>query len=719
MPAQYSAFATCPKNLEGLLKAELSQLGAAELRETVAGVAFAGSLECLYRVCLWSRLANRVLLVLTTFSFHDQEDLYHGIRSLSWRDHMLSSTSFAIDFSGKTNAIKHTHYGALKVKDAVVDYFRDTGGTRPSVDTSQPALRLNVRAARGQAIVSIDLSGESLHKRGYRKASGPAPLKENLAAALLVRAAWSKARGTEEMLVDPMCGSGTLLIEAAAIATDVAPGLIRRYWGFTGWLGHEAQIWTDLMSDAFARRAACSSQELPGIVGYDASGYAIQSAEKNIRAAGFAGRIRVRRRELRDLKAPSKTGTGLVVTNPPFGQRLGNETTLGPLYKHLGERLRAHFEGWQVAIMTANPEHAKTIGIRAQKSYRLFNGALPARLLVFDIKPNRYVTDRTPDTPLLAVPSASTSENVVMLANRLKKNLKRLAKWSRKKGISCFRLYDADIPQYAVAIDLYTDCVHIAEYQAPTTIDPALAAQRMDEIVTTVQLVFAIERQQIVVKRRKRQPGAAQYQQRSERGELIEVTEDDATLLVNLHDYLDTGLFLDHRPVRKRIAELANGKRFLNLYCYTGAATVHAALGGARFSTSVDLSPRYLEWAGKNLARNGIGENRHKLVERDCWNWLAENEDSFDLVLLDPPTFSNSKRTTNVLDLQRDHVPLLTSAMRCLSADGLLIFSTNSRKFKLDSVIGEQFVLQDVTRWSLDEDFRGSKSHKCWFVKHR
>ena len=242
----------------------------------------------------------------------------------------------------------------------------------------------------------------------------------------------------------------------------------------------------------------------------------------------------------------------------------------------------------------------------------------------------------------------------------------------------------------------------------------------MADVLTAIPEVLPVAAEQIVIKQRQRQRGRAQYGKRRSTADFTEVREGAVRLLVNLEDYLDTGLFLDHRPLRARLAELCAGKRFANLYCYTGSATVHAALGGARFSTSVDLSATYLDWARRNLALNGISETRHQLVRADCQAWLRDNRNRYDVVLLDPPTFSNSKRLADNLDLQRDHVGLIRLAADCLSHDGLLIFSCNRRRFELDSALTDDFQIEDVTHWSLPRDFARSRhAHRCWFIRHR
>lgn len=306
-----------------------------------------------------------------------------------------------------------------------------------------------------------------------------------------------------------------------------------------------------------------------------------------------------------------------------------------------------------------------------------------------------------------------------MFANRIRKNRKRLASWVKREGIECYRLYDADMPEYAVAVDLYGDAVHVAEYQAPGGVDPDAAERRLDEVRAALPQALGVPPQKIVYKERRRQRGDAQYRKHDSRGEFFSVMEGGARLLVNLHDYLDTGLFLDHRPLRLRIAAEARGKDFLNLFCYTGAATVHAALGGARSTTSVDMSRTYLGWLRKNLANNGLGENAHRLVQADCLAWLDECGEQYDLILLDPPSFSNSKRMDSSFDVLRDHVHLVRAAMRVLRTDGVMYFSNNRRGFKLDPALTRDFDCLDITAKTLDPDFqRNRRIHSCWAIRH-
>ena len=712
-----SAFATCPKGLEALLFEELRELGGENIRQSLAGVGFDGALSTLYRACLWSRLANRILLVLDEFAVATADDLYTGVNQIRWDQHLSPDNTFAVRFTGSNDAIRQTNFGALKSKDAIVDWFRSHTGRRPSVDTRQPQVRLHVNLRRGRATVSVDLSGDSLHKRGYRSIGGIAPLKENLAAAVLLRADWPALARVGGCLIDPLCGSGTLLVEAAQIAMGIAPGLIREQWGFSHWKGHEAAIFEPLEAEARNKRDHALETEWPPIIGYDESDKAITGAKRNIEQAGLSRFIQLRCQSLNHLNAPPHHAkvAGLVVANPPYGERLGDEAGLTPLYTLLGEKLRSHYQGWRAALLTGNPALGKTMGIRAVKRYQLFNGTIPSKLLLFDINEDTYVRAESAGV----APRPRLSPGARMFANRLQKNWKHLDKWRRRLGVNCYRLYDADIPEYAVAVDVYDDWVHVAEYKAPPSIDPATAENRLREVLGAIPDVLRVGPEQIVVKQRERQRGTTQYQKRSTAGKRIEVQEADAKLLVNLHDYLDTGLFLDHRRLRLELGALTNGKRLLNLFCYTASATVHAALGGARESVSIDLSTTYVDWARNNFVLNHIDKNRHRLVKADCMRWLADNNDQFDVILLDPPTFSNSKSMTGSFDVERDHPELIDTSMRALSHGGLLIFSSNRRTLALQDKVAAKYQVKDMTAWSLHRDYpRDRPPHRCWFISH-
>lgn len=727
--ASFDYFSTCPKGLEALLFQELETLGACECRETVAGVSFRGNAELAYRACLWSRLANRVLLVIQEAPCQSVEELYRAALAVDWAQHMSLDSTFAVSFSGQLKGVRHSHFGALKVKDAVVDWFNQRYQKRPNVQRDQPDITLNVRVAKGRCVLSIDLSGDSLHKRGYRQQGGSAPLKENLAAAILYRADWPAIAARGGALLDPMCGSGTLLIEGALMAGNIAPGLGRQYWGFSGWKGHQPELWRALLNQAQSQRDLALKRQWPEIRGYDAHPRAVDLAGECIERAGLGGRVRVIRKELAQFKKPTHTTLegGLIITNPPYGERLGDVDSLVHLYRRLGQTAREEFVGWQMGVFTGNPDLGKTMGIRSRRQYQMFNGTIPSKLLLFDISSEYFVDKKPPQLPdqkavtNVAKPVTALVAGIDMFSNRLRKNQKALKKWLQREDIHCYRVYDADLPEFAVAIDCYNDWVHVAEYAPPASVDAEVAEARLQSVLSVLPEVLSVAPEKVVLKQRRRQRGEAQYQRQDQSGEFFEVSEGQARLLVNLRDYLDTGLFLDHRLVRLEIARRARGKRFLNLFCYTATASVHAALGGASLTDSVDLSATYLDWARRNFALNGFSETRHRLIRADVKEWLQDCTSSYDLILLDPPTFSNSKKMQDVLDIQRDHCELIHQVMARLSPEGLLIFSNNHRKFSLDPELAEQYSVEDKTLWSLDKDFqqRHKRIHQCWFFRHR
>ena len=718
-------FASCPPGVADLTVAELRDCGATDVRELKLGVQFEGSLETAYRSCLWSRTASRVLMPLATCSGATAEALYEGVGAIDWSEHITPSGTLAIDLGGASAGITHTHYGALKVKDAIVDQFRARTGERPSVRLDQPDLRLDVRLDRDRATISIDLSGESLHRRSYRARGVAAPLKENLAAAVLLRSAWPTIAAGGGDFVDPMCGSGTLVIEAALMALDIAPGLGRSHFGFIGWRGHDQSLWTQVLEEARARRTAGASKRVV-LRGYDNDAAAIHAAIENSERAKLRGFVHFERRELSQLTRDSTAPTGLVVTNPPYGERIGDQERLQSLYALLGDKLREHFEGWKAAVLTGNPPLAKAVGINAKRSHTLFNGRIECRLLRFEVTPGDFYT------PGRAAPKDSTEirarPGAQMFANRLRKNLKAALDWAQREAVDCFRIYDADMPEYAFAIDQYGDgagnrWIVVQEYVPPKTVDEKRARARREEALAVIPHELEVPEERVYFRERRRQKQLTQYEKLAQERAVVIVREQPHRFEVNFTDYLDTGLFLDHRRTRRLLAELARGKKFLNLFAYTGTATVHAAGGGATSSTTVDMSRTYIEWAKRNLALNDLAGPQHGFVQADCRFWLMEQQRSarrWDLMFIDPPTHSRSKRTQEDFDVQRDHVKLLTLAARLLEPAGTIVFSTNYTRFKLDAAALAAFEIEDISRHTLPRDFeRNPRIHACFRLRVR
>ena len=711
-----SFFATVPAPLAPLLATEITSLGATRVRVRGAGVAFGDDLALAYRVCLWSRLASRVLLSLARIDAVDADALYASAREIAWEDHLRLDTSFAVHCTVHEARIGHSHFAALRVKDAIVDRFRERAGDRPQVDTRGADIRIHLHLRGAQGRLALDLSGESLHRRGYRTDMGPAPVRETLAAAVLAMAGWPDPSAFDDFL-DPLCGSGTLLIEAAMMAGDIAPGLSREHFGFLAWPGHQDAIWVRLLDEARARRERATASAMT-LHGSDRDAEAVNAARRNAERAGVARHVRIAVRDLATYLARAPRGArGLLATNPPYGARLDEAQA-----RHCRELLRAIVEGplhaWTLALLLPEASPWPQAGQGQHLDVR--NGALPCRIHVLGADPQLApLTKAAPAAPAVD-PSAFT--------NRIAKNQRRLVSWLRRDAISNYRLYDADLPDFAIAVDLY-DCakdgrwVHVQEYAAPAQVDPTLAAARREAALAALPTLLDVPPAQIVFKTRQRQRGARQYLRQARTEQFLEVHEDGARLLVNLHDHLDTGLFLDHRPVRRWLREHAKGARFLNLFAYTGAATVQAARGGARESVSVDLSAAYLEWAARNLALNGYDTAQHRLERGECMQWLRAAREreaaAFDLMFVDPPTFSNSKRMQGTFDVQRDHVALLRAAAALLSAQGTLVFSTNRRGFKLDHVALADFVREDWTRASIPPDFsRPAAPHQCWMLRH-
>jgi 23S rRNA (guanine2445-N2)-methyltransferase / 23S rRNA (guanine2069-N7)-methyltransferase len=727
--AQFNFLASAPRGFADLLAGELSACGAQAVRERTLGVAFSGTLECAYRACLWSRIASRVYLELAHFRAHDAREFHEAVCALDWSAELAPGATLACDFSGRHPTITHTHFGALKLKDGIVDALRAASGVRPDVARERPDVRVHAHAHDTQITLAIDLSGESLHRRGYRTAGGEAPLKENVAAGVVLRAGWQAllagAEAAGALLLDPLCGSGTLCIEAALIAADRAPGLTRDYFGFLGWRRHDAALWARLRAEAEAR-ARDGSDTAMRVYGRDRDARAIERARANAARAGVVHLAHFETGALANAAPPAGatlSGAGLVCTNPPYGERLADRESARALHRELGAVLRERFQGWSAAVLTSS-ELGMELGLRAHRTHTVWNGALECRLLRIRVTPQ---SAREPGVLGRGVAHLRDSAGARMFGNRLAKNLKRLRTWAQREGISCYRIYDADMPEYAFAIDLYQviepqeSWLYVQEYAAPAEIEREAVRRRRGEVLASLPEVTAVPAERIRVRMRRRTRRGEQYQKLDARAHFHTVLEGGLRLRVNFEDYLDTGLFLDHRITRARLRDAAHGKRLLNLFAYTGTATVYAAAGAARSTTSVDLSATYLAWAQENLAANGIGGAAHRFVQADCRAWLAEaarDAARFDLIFLDPPTFSNSKRMEGVLDIARDHPELIDASTRLLAPGGLIVFSSNAQRFRLDPALTQRYDVRDISAATLPLDFaRNPRIHRCYEVR--
>lgn len=709
-------FATTARGFEELLKSELTELGAQDAKVAQGGVHYWADDETLYRTLLWSRLSSRILLPIVQAKVFSDLDLYSAVVGVNWLDYFDEKVHFFVDFNGTNQEIRHTQFGAMRVKDGIVDYFERHGRARPNVDKEQPDIRIHAYLNRDDVVLSLDLSGDALHMRGYREDTGKAPLRETLAAAIVLRSGWRK--GTP--LVDPMCGSGTLLIEAAQMEAQIAPQLYRLHWGFDFWQGHNQAVWEKVKEEALALAEAEKQRENPPhFYGFDLDHRVLQKAKQNAKNAGVAHLMQWQQGDVATIKNPSPNVAGTVICNPPYGERLGTTPALIALYSVFGQRLKQQFAGWNASIFSGEPSLLDCLRLRSHRQFKAKNGPLDC------VQKNYQIAERAEQSAVENTVefdrTSSISSDVAMdFANRLQKNIKKIEKWAKQQGLDAYRLYDADLPEYNLAVDRYADHIVMQEYAAPKNIDENKARQRLLDAVNATLIVTGIETNKLILKVRQKQKGTNQYEKLANKGEYFYVNEYGAKLWVNLTDYLDTGLFLDHRLTRKMLGEMAQGKDFLNLFAYTGSATVHAALGKAKSTTTVDMSNTYLNWAEQNLLLNDIEGKQHKLIQADCLQWLEKCDRQFDLIFVDPPTFSNSKRMEDSWDVQRDYIKLMTNLKRILRPNGTIVFSNNKRGFKMDFAKLEELGLSavEISHKTLPLDFERNKQiHNCWLVQ--
>lgn len=774
-------FATCPKGFEAPLAAELAGLGAKGVRALHGQVAFAGTLADAYRVCLWSRIASRVVLVLGHGAAANADELYQTLREVCWEDHLSLTSTFAVDAHGTNNELRNTQFIALRAKDAVCDRLQAKLGARPSVETRRPDVTVVARVRNDRVTFGIDLSGEPLFRRAAtRRAAddGLGGLRPDYAAAVLAMGAWHRCcRRDDPTLAVAFSGSGTLVAEAASAALDRAPGLLRTRWGFTGWLGHDEDAWAALLAEADERaeKGAARAEKLH-LVTIDPRKGAAAAARASLRAAGLDVAIAslASADELARRLAPADASATLAAVDLSWlgADELAREVAAIGLATATADALP---QGSRLVALSTTPTLDASLGLAAIDQARTFVGRDDATITTYETgtpaTPAASPADanaaekdgaaaEAPAAPARATVTLKDSTTLPVLvpqsdqfAARLAKVAKLRAKWGRREGISCYRVYDTDLPDYAVAIDLYQAAegsrgadahgrwLVVQEYAAPKDIDPELARRRLLDVLAIAPHVLGVDPACVTLRVRRHAKGGSQYANEGEgdkragrRGRLALapgahlVEEGGLIFEVNLAERLDTGLFLDHRDVRARVREMAKdmqgSKRFLNLFAYTGSATCYAADGGAKHTTTVDLSRTYLDWAERNMERNGFVGPEHEYVQADVVRWVSEQRHTpnrWDLVFCDPPTFSNSKRMgRDVFDVQRDHAELLIGISRLLTANGICLFSCNLRGFEPDveALAKAGVEIADVTAGTIPEDFkRNAKIHHVYLVK--
>ena len=774
----YEYTVLCAAGFEAPLADELRDLGCRRVRPLRGCVAFFGDGRDGYRVCLWSRLASRVVLVVRRVDCVTTDDLYNRCVDLAWEKQIGPHATIAVEVRGGTNEIRDRRFAALRVKDAICDHLREVRGERPSVDTEQPDVRVVCSVREGRATLGIDLGGGPLVDHGYRvpargrtTAGHGSYVREDMAALMLALGGWGGlcaegvgAVGADApLLVDPLGTSPVVALEAACIACDRAPRLNRRHWGFTGWEGFDREAWQEELSAAQSRfdRARTTTVSRVAMACTD-SGIRAEAAEM-ARRAGVA-----------DVLSIQACG--------PVGMDLGDEPCMralvacalpdsadGAMLGDLPARLASlaaltrtpALSGASLAALATSDLLSSVLGLTPELRCNVINGKTDASVLVFpsaaraftqaevraveDAQAEAKAPQNRSDRPVvsaapmglheIALPGGGSMSVLVaasdQFAARLGKVAKQRAKWARKAGVTCYRIYDADLPDYAVSIDLYEGSAAtpgrwlvMSEYAAPREIDEGVAARRLADALAIAPRVLDVDPDNVFLKVRRRGKGGSQYSEMGNQNRTALVEEGGLLFEVNFSDRLDTGLFLDHRLVRSMIREQADRTRFLNLFAYTGTASCYAADGNAFQTTTVDISGNYLTWARRNMEQNGFSGPQHEFVQTEVMEWISAQRrtgNRWNLIYVDPPTFSNStKMRKRMFDVQEDHVELLIGASRLLVRGGHIIFSCNLRGFKPDTeaLLKAGVVMEDITPGTIPVDFeRNAKIHHCYIVR--
>ncbi|MCA9140271.1 MAG: bifunctional 23S rRNA (guanine(2069)-N(7))-methyltransferase RlmK/23S rRNA (guanine(2445)-N(2))-methyltransferase RlmL, partial [Planctomycetales bacterium] len=745
----HDLIATCAFGLEAIVRRELDSLGIQASIGQSGRVHFRGDLEIVAKANLHLRCADRILIRVAEFPASDFDALFESVRAIEWGRLMPSDASFPVTGRSIKSQLSSVPACQRAVKRAVVDaMMRDH--QESELPETGAEYKIDVALLKDVATLTIDSTGRSLHRRGYRLEHSQAPLKETLAAAMVMLSFWKPDRP----LLDPFCGSGTIPIEAARIGRNIASGIDRDFT-FLSWKDTPGELMADLRSQAIAAQLDSIDER---IMGSDIDGHVLRAARDNAARAGVENDIHFQSGDA--LRVTNKRRFGCLITNPPYGLRIGEDWELDALYQSLPEVLRG-LPTWSHYFLTAYANFEQAVGRAADRRRKLYNGRIECTYYQFH-GPKR-VTNPPPSDgthrsdqcePIGESDDVAAGENpdnvkaqpavkpythaqgpaafghldekslqqANLFATRLTKRAKHLRRWPTRRGITCFRLYERDIPEIPLVVDRYEDHLHITEYERPHERDPAQHANWMELMARTAGQTLEIPPENVHLKRRGQQKDFSQHEKVDQTGNRIVVAEGGLKFLVNLDDYVDTGLFLDHRIARSMIRDLVEGKWFLNLFAYTGAFTVYAAAGGARKTTSVDLSNTYLSWAKENLRINGfLDEKRqdgHSFIASDVAQFIRQHPagERYDVVVFDPPTYSRSKKTERDWNVQTDAVPLLVELLPLVRKGGVILFSNNFRRFKFDPSELNVSECHEISKQTVPEDFRNRRIHRCWRI---
>ena len=760
--------ATAAAGTEAVVKRELAALGYTARTVTPGRLLFRGDEAAICRTNLWLRAGERVLIQLGSFPATDFGVLFDATAALPWERWLPRDAEFPV--SGRSHHSQLSSVPACQkiVKRAIVERLR-TAHRAEQLPETGPRGAIEISIRDDVASLTLDTTGIGLHKRGYRRLVGEAQLRETLAAVLVQLSYWRPGR----VLVDPFCGTGTIPIEAALIGRNIAPGL-RRDFAAEAWPNFDPRFWAQAREEA---RDAIRPPLTERLLGYDINDEALSLARYHAEQAGVVDDIHWQQRPFSELRA--KAEYGCIITNPPYGERLGDDAEIEQLYRTFPLVLR-RLPTWSHYILSSRPDLEQLVGQSADRRRKLYNGPLECTYYQFhgprppkrdgdkaatfalrddetsdlrphsDSEPSVLVTPSdvdtsdlppplggegwgggeppidapekkfTPPTPAFGGLKEDSTRQADEFANRLRNRARHFRRWPTKRGITCYRLYERDVPDVPLIVDRYENALHIAEFARPHDRSLAQHADWLDLMARTAAKVLEVPRDLVFVKHRDRQRGTDQYQRVDERQARFTVSENGLKFIVNLSDYVDTGLFLDHRVTRQMVRETSAGKRFLNLFAYTGSFSVYAAAGGATTTTTVDKSATYVDWARENLKLNGFAGEAHRVVRSDIREFFdsLSPRDVWDLAVVDPPTFSNTKGAEDDWDVQRDHGAMLAHLATHISPGGAVFFSTNFRRFKLDEAALSDYSIREITRQTIPEDFRNERIHRCWKLIH-
>ena len=789
--------AACAFGLEAIVKRELIALGYDAKVLTPGRIGFEGDWSAVCEANIWLRTADRVLIEVQRFDAPDFDALFDSVKAFDWSQYIPRDGQFPV--IGRSRLSQLTSVPAVQrtVKKALVESLKAFHKTETLEETAA-IYKVEVALLKNEAVLTLDTTGPSLHKRGYRKLTAPAPLKETLAAALVNLSVWNASR----TLSDPFCGSGTIAIEAALQARNIAPGL-KRAFASTDWPELHQRIWEDARKHAKAQRKL----DLPlNILASDRDPDVLSLAHYHARQAGVSDAIRFSEQPFDQFASDEEYGC--IVTNPPYGERLEEQSRLIGLYESFPEVLQ-RLPTWSLFLITNMPRFEKIVQKQATRRRKLFNGrieccyyqflgpkppsmirqrkerpevepvapvpteatpsnnetpependptvstpvvtvgsptqeprvrkSIPVEVITSaavaeldqsqsdsqdsnDVKPPAdHPPTRKPEIqPVFATINAKDREQAELFKNRLIKRARHLRRWPTKRGISCFRLYERDIPEIPLVVDRYENYLHITEYERPHDRDLARHRAWLDLMSESASECLDVPLDNTFLKQRRKADSSGQYNKLNDSGHRVVVHEGGLKFLVNFSDYVDTGLFLDHRVARQMVMDEAAGKRMLNLFAYTGAFSVYAAAGGAKSTTTVDLSRTYLDWAGQNFQVNDLGSSKHQFIASDTIEFLktaARQKKQFDLVVCDPPTYSNSKRTETDWEVQTGYVTIFEHLKKIVAPEGVVYFSTNFRRFKFDEdfIKSLGFEFREISKTTVPEDFRNRRIHRCW-----